>query len=175
MIQLIAFLVTQLIFVPVYLAATRTCTGKQPWRYKISLIFISPFSAYLYTNILFGLLSTILNEEKMKHLSSFSDIIIILMSFFFVLLYTKVCMKIDKWNAIYYSSIYLTFFLLQMAFNYTYATIMGAIFCNIFVPVLVIIYYMRKILPLSRLRRIPPSLSVSAGGGMNLLQYDLFL
>ena len=28
---------------------------------------------------------------------------------------------------------------------------------------------------LSRLRRIPPSLSVSAGGGMNLLQYDLFL
>lgn len=161
MIQLIAFLVTQLIFVPVYLAATRTCTGKQPWRYKISLIFISPFSAYLYTNILFGLLSTILNEEKMKHLSSFSDIIIILMSFFFVLLYTKVCMKIDKWNAIYYSSIYLTFFLLQMAFNYTYATIMGAIFCNIFVPVLVIIYYMRKILPLYREIKKKPSVKVS--------------
>ena len=161
MVQIIAFLITQMIFVPVYMAATLTCTGRPPWKYRILLVLISPFSAYLYTNVLFGILSAVLSEEKMKSLTSMSDIIIILMSVLFVLLYTNICMKIDKWNKVYYSSIYLTFFLLEMAFNCTYTTIMGAVFCNIFVPVLVIGYYMRKVLPLYREIKKKPSVNVS--------------
>ena len=149
MIQIIGFLLAQVLFVPVYLRTTRICTGqKGRFRDRIVFVLISPFSAYLYTNLLLAAASIVMPKQAYNMIVWMSDIIVISMSFLFVEVYTSRCKKIDGWNGIYYSSIYLSFFLLQMAFNYTYSTIAGAVFCNICVPVVVIWYFMKKMLPL---------------------------
>ena len=149
MIQIIMFLLAQIMFVPAYLWTTGICTGqKGTLGSKIIFVLISPFSAYLYTNLIFSVLALTLPKQITNIVVAGTDMIIIAMSFLFVILYTALCMKLEKWNRIYYASIYLTFFLLQMAFNYTYATVMGAVFCNIFIPLAVIFYYLHKMLPL---------------------------
>lgn len=120
------------------------------WKFlnKIVFVLISPFAAYFYTNILFAVIAATLPKQISNMIVAGSDIIIITMSFLFVMMYTALCMKLENWNRIYYASIYLTFFLLQMAFNYTYTTIAGAVVCNIFIPLAVIFYYTNKMLPL---------------------------
>jgi len=162
MIQLITFLIAQLIFVPVYLLTTDICTGRNgKWIHKVILILISPFAAYLYINFFLGFISVVLPEETLDKILSASDLIVISLSFLFMAAYVFLCMRIDKWNKIYYSSIYLTFFLLQMAFNYTYVTIAGSILCNICVPLLVVFYYIKKVIPLYRNIKEKPSVKVS--------------
>lgn len=48
MIQLMTFLISQLMFVPVYLKVTDTCTeNKGTFWQKIKIISISPFAVYL--------------------------------------------------------------------------------------------------------------------------------
>lgn len=55
MIQLMTFLIAQLMFVPVYLKVTDTCTeNKGTFWQKIKIISISPFAVYLYVNIFFA-------------------------------------------------------------------------------------------------------------------------
>ena len=55
MIQLMTFLISQLMFVPVYLKVTDTCTeNKGTFWQKIKIISISPFAVYLYVNIFFA-------------------------------------------------------------------------------------------------------------------------
>ena len=149
MIQLISFLTAQLIFVPVYLQTTQICiTRKLKLHQKLLYILISPFSAYMFVNVLFGLLSSLLPNHIFNSIISFSDIMIILLSFMFVLIYNYYSMKLDKWNATYYSSIYLTFFLLEMAFNCVYVTVSGSIIGNICIPLIVITYYRKRIIPM---------------------------
>ena len=162
MIQIIMFLLAQIMFVPAYLWTTRICTGqKGTLGSKIAFVLISPFSVYLYTNLIFSVLAFTMPKKITNMIVAGTDIIIIAMSFLFVILYTALCMKMKKWNCIYYASIYLTFFLLQMAFNYTYATVVGAIICNIFIPLAVIFYYLHKILPLYMEIKEKPSVKVS--------------
>lgn len=149
MIQIMTFLLAQMMFVPAYLRTTAICIGHK-WKFlnKIVFVLISPFAAYFYTNILFAVIAATLPKQISNMIVAGSDIIIITMSFLFVMMYTALCMKLENWNRIYYTSIYLTFFLLQMAFNYTYTTIAGAVVCNIFIPLAVIFYYTNKMLPL---------------------------
>lgn len=149
MIQIMTFLLAQVMFVPAYLRTTAICIGHK-WKFlnKIVFVLISPFAAYFYTNILFAVIAATLPKQISNMIVTGSDIIIITMSFLFVMMYTALCMKLENWNRIYYASIYLTFFLLQMAFNYTYTTIAGAVVCNIFIPLAVIFYYTNKMLPL---------------------------
>lgn len=149
MIQIMTFLLAQVMFVPAYLRTTAICIGHK-WKFlnKIVFVLISPFAAYFYTNILFAVIAATLPKQISNMIVAGSDIIIITMSFLFVMRYTALCMKLENWNRIYYASVYLTFFLLQMAFNYTYTTIAGAVVCNIFIPLAVIFYYTNKMLPL---------------------------
>ena len=52
MIQLMTFLIAQLMFVPVYLKVNDTCTeNKGTFWQKIKIISTSPFAVYLYVNI----------------------------------------------------------------------------------------------------------------------------
>lgn len=162
MIQIMTFLLAQVMFVPAYLRTTAVCIGHK-WKFlnKIVFVLISPFAAYFYTNILFAVIAATLPKQISNMIVAGSDIIIITMSFLFVMLYTALCMKLENWNRIYYASIYLTFFLLQMAFNYTYATVEGAIICNIFIPLAVIFYYTHKMLPLYMEIKEKPFVKVS--------------
>lgn len=67
MIQLITFLIAQLIFVPVYLLTTDICTGRNgKWIHKVILILISPFAAYLYINFFLGFIITPENTPASK-------------------------------------------------------------------------------------------------------------
>lgn len=85
MIQLITFLIAQLIFVPVYLLTTDICTGRNgKWIHKVILILISPFAAYLYINFFLGFISVVLPEETLDKILSASDIIVISLSFLFM-------------------------------------------------------------------------------------------
>ena len=162
MIQIIMFLLAQIMFVPAYFWTTRICTGqKETLGSNIALVLISPFSVYLYTNLIFSVIAFTMPKKITNIVVAGTDIIIIAMSFLFVILYTMLCMKLEKWNRIYYASIYLTFFLLQMAFNYTYATVIGAVICNIFIPLAVIFYYIYKMLPLYMEIKEKPSVKVS--------------
>lgn len=162
MIQIMAFLLAQVMFVPVYLRTTGICTGRKGNLLdKIIFVLVSPFSAYLYTNLLLAVAALVLPKQVSNVIVWASDIIIIFMSFLFVTIYTKRCKKIDSWNWIYYASIYLSFFLLQMAFNYTYSTVVGAVFCNLCVPVIVIWYFMKKMLPLYMEIKEKPDVKVS--------------
>ena len=78
MIQLITFLIAQLIFVPVYLLTTDICTGRNgKWIHKVILILISPFAAYLYINFFLGFISVVLPEETLDKILSASDLIVI--------------------------------------------------------------------------------------------------
>jgi putative nucleotidyltransferase with HDIG domain len=90
-----------------------------------------------------------------------ADVFVISLSFIFVNLYAGICCKIASWDKIYYASIYLSFFLLQMVFNYTYVTAAGSVVCNILVPLIVIWYYIRKLMPLYISIKKKPEVKVS--------------
>lgn len=67
MIQLMTFLIAQLMFVPVYLKVTDTCTeNKGTFWQKIKIISISPFAVYLYVNIFFAFAMVVLCQEKVQ-------------------------------------------------------------------------------------------------------------
>lgn len=149
MIQLMTFLIAQLMFIPVYLKVTDTCTeNKGTFWQKIKIISISPFAVYLYVNIFFAFAMAFIPAPIAENLVMSADVFVISLSFIFVNLYAGICCKIASWDKIYYASIYLSFFLLQMAFNYTYVTAAGSVVCNILVPLIVIWYYIRKLMPL---------------------------
>ena len=162
MIQLMTFLIAQLMFVPVYLKVTDTCTeNKGTFWQKIKIISISPFAVYLYVNIFFAFVMAFIPAPIAENLVMSADVFVISLSFIFVNLYAGICCKIASWDKIYYASIYLSFFLLQMAFNYTYVTAAGSVVCNILVPLIVIWYYIRKLMPLYISIKKKPEVKVS--------------
>lgn len=162
MIQLMTFLIAQLMFVPVYLKVTDTCTENKGtlWQ-KIKIISISPFAVYLYVNIFFAFAMAFIPAPIAENLVMSADVFVISLSFIFVNLYAGICCKIASWDKIYYASIYLSFFLLQMVFNYTYVTAAGSVVCNILVPLIVIWYYIRKLMPLYISIKKKPEVKVS--------------
>ena len=156
------FLIAQLMFVPVYLKVTDTCTkNKGTFWQKIKIISISPFAVYLYVNIFFAFAMAFIPAPIAENLVMSADVFVISLSFIFVNLYAGICCKIASWDKIYYASIYLSFFLLQMAFNYTYVTAAGSVVCNILVPLIVIWYYIRKLMPLYISIKKKPEVKVS--------------
>lgn len=162
MIQLMTFLIAQLMFVPVYLKVTDTCTeDKGTFWQKIKIISISPFAVYLYVNIFFAFAMAFIPASIAENLVMSADVFVISLSFIFVNLYAGICCKIASWDKIYYASIYLSFFLLQMVFNYTYVTAAGSVVCNILVPLIVIWYYIRKLMPLYISIKKKPEVKVS--------------
>lgn len=162
MIQLMTFLIAQLMFVPVYLKVTDTCTeNKGTFWQKIKIISISPFAVYLYVNIFFAFAMAFIPASIAENLVMSADVFVISLSFIFVNLYAGICCKIASWDKIYYASIYLSFFLLQMVFNYTYVTAAGSVVCNILVPLIVIWYYIRKLMPLYISIKKKPEVKVS--------------
>lgn len=162
MIQLMTFLIAQLMFVPVYLKVTDTCTeNKGTFWQKIKIISISPFAVYLYVNIFLAFAMAFIPAPIAENLVMSADVFVISLSFIFVNLYAGICCKIASWDKIYYASIYLSFFLLQMAFNYTYVTAAGSVVCNILVPLIVIWYYIRKLMPLYISIKKKPEVKVS--------------
>ncbi len=162
MIQLMTFLIAQLMFVPVYLKVTDTCTeNKGTFWQKIKIISISPFAVYLYVNIFFAFAMAFIPAPIDENLVMSADVFVISLSFIFVNLYAGICCKIASWDKIYYASIYLSFFLLQMVFNYTYVTAAGSVVCNILVPLIVIWYYIRKLMPLYISIKKKPEVKVS--------------
>lgn len=162
MIQLMTFLIAQLMFVPVYLKVTDTCTeNKGTFWQKIKIISISPFAVYLYVNIFFAFAMAFIPAPIAENLVMSADVFVISLSFIFVNLYAGICCKIASWDKIYYASIYLSFFLLQMVFNYTYVTAAGSVVCNILVPLIVIWYYIRKLMPLYISIKKKPEVKVS--------------
>lgn len=162
MIQLMTFLIAQLMFVPVYLKVTDTCTeNKGTFWQKIKIISISPFAVYLYVNIFFAFAMAFIQAPIAENLVMSADVFVISLSFIFVNLYAGICCKIASWDKIYYASIYLSFFLLQMVFNYTYVTAAGSVVCNILVPLIVIWYYIRKLMPLYISIKKKPEVKVS--------------
>lgn len=162
MIQLMTFLIAHLMFVPVYLKVTDTCTeNKGTFWQKIKIISISPFAVYLYVNIFFAFAMAFIPAPIAENLVMSADVFVISLSFIFVNLYAGICCKIASWDKIYYASIYLSFFLLQMVFNYTYVTAAGSVVCNILVPLIVIWYYIRKLMPLYISIKKKPEVKVS--------------
>lgn len=162
MIQLMTFLIAQLMFVPVYLKVTDTCTeNKGTFWQRIKIISISPFAVYLYVNIFFAFAMAFIPAPIAENLVMSADVFVISLSFIFVNLYAGICCKIASWDKIYYASIYLSFFLLQMVFNYTYVTAAGSVVCNILVPLIVIWYYIRKLMPLYISIKKKPEVKVS--------------
>lgn len=162
MIQLMTFLISQLMFVPVYLKVTDTCTeNKGTFWQKIKIISISPFAVYLYVNIFFAFAMAFIPAPLAENLVMSADVFVISLSFIFVNLYAGICCKIASWDKTYYASIYLSFFLLQMVFNYTYVTAAGSVVCNILVPLIVIWYYIRKLMPLYISIKKKPEVKVS--------------
>lgn len=162
MIQLMTFLIAQMMFVPVYLKVTDTCTeNKGTFWQKIKIISISPFAVYLYVNIFFAFAMAFIPASIAENLVMSADVFVISLSFIFVNLYAGICCKIASWDKIYYASIYLSFFLLQMVFNYTYVTAAGSVVCNILVPLIVIWYYIRKLMPLYISIKKKPEVKVS--------------
>lgn len=156
------FLIAQLMFVPVYLKVTDTCTeNKGTFWQKIKIISISPFAVYLYVNIFFAFAMAFIPAPIAENLVMSADVFVISLSFIFVNLYAGICCKIASWDKIYYASIYLSFFLLQMVFNYTYVTAAGSVVCNILVPLIVIWYYIRKLMPLYISIKKKPEVKVS--------------
>lgn len=162
MVQLFTFFIAQVIFLPVYLQTTDICTeGKATKVQKFLYILISPFSAYIYINLLFMILSVCLPSDIFNHFISTSDILIILMSFLFVHIYNRLSMEIEDWSKTYYASIYFSFFLLETAFSCVYNTLLGSVIFNIAVPVLVISLYRKLIIPLFQQIKARPMVEVS--------------
>lgn len=147
---------------PVYLQTTDICTeGKATKVQKFLYILISPFSAYIYINLLFMILSVCLPSDIFNHFISTSDILIILMSFLFVHIYNRLSMEIEDWSKTYYASIYFSFFLLETAFSCVYNTLLGSVIFNIAVPVLVISLYRKLIIPLFQQIKARPMVEAS--------------
>ena len=162
MVQLFTFFIAQVIFLPVYLQTTDICTeGKATKVQRFLYILISPFSAYIYINLLFMILSVCLPSDIFNHFISTSDILIILMSFLFVHIYTRLSMEIEDWSKTYYASIYFSFFLLETAFSCVYNTLLGSVIFNIAVPVLVISLYRKLIIPLFQQIKARPMVEAS--------------
>lgn len=162
MVQLFTFFIAQVIFLPVYLQTTDICTeGKATKVQRFLYILISPFSAYIYINLLFMILSVCLPSDIFKHFISTSDILIILMSFLFVHIYNRLSMEIEDWSKTYYASIYFSFFLLETAFSCVYNTLLGSVIFNIAVPVLVISLYRKLIIPLFQQIKARPMVEAS--------------
>ena len=162
MVQLFTFFIAQVIFLPVYLQTTDICTGGKATKVqKFLYILISPFSAYIYINLLFMILSVCLPSDIFNHFISTSDILIILMSFLFVHIYNRLSMEIEDWSKTYYASIYFSFFLLETAFSCVYNTLLGSVIFNIAVPVLVISLYRKLIIPLFQQIKARPMVEAS--------------
>lgn len=162
MVQLFTFFIAQVIFLPVYLQTTDICTeGKATKVQKFLYILISPFSAYIYINLLFMILSVCLPSDIFNHFISTSDILIILMSFLFVHIYNRLSMEIEDWSKTYYASIYFSFFLLETAFSCVYNTLLGSVIFNIAVPALVISLYRKLIIPLFQQIKARPMVEAS--------------
>lgn len=162
MVQLFTFFIAQVIFLPVYLQTTDICTeGKATKVQKFLYILISPFSAYIYINLLFMILSVCLPSDIFNHFISTSDILIILMSFLFVHIYNRLSMEIEDWSKTYYASIYFSFFLLETAFSCVYNTLLGSVIFSIAVPVLVISLYRKLIIPLFQQIKARPMVEAS--------------
>ena len=161
-VQLFTFFIAQVIFLPVYLQTTDICTeGKATKVQRFLYILISPFSAYIYINLLFMILSVCLPSDIFNHFISTSDILIILMSFLFVHIYNRLSMEIEDWSKTYYASIYFSFFLLETAFSCVYNTLLGSVIFNIAVPVLVISLYRKLIIPLFQQIKARPMVEAS--------------
>ena len=162
MVLLFTFFIAQVIFLPVYLQTTDICTeGKATKVQRFLYILISPFSAYIYINLLFMILSVCLPSDIFNHFISTSDILIILMSFLFVHIYNRLSMEIEDWSKTYYASIYFSFFLLETAFSCVYNTLLGSVIFNIAVPVLVISLYRKLIIPLFQQIKARPMVEAS--------------
>lgn len=162
MVQLFTFFIAQVVFLPVYLQTTDICTGGKATKVqKFLYILISPFSAYIYINLLFMILSVCLPSDIFNHFISTSDILIILMSFLFVHIYNRLSMEIEDWSKTYYASIYFSFFLLETAFSCVYNTLLGSVIFNIAVPVLVISLYRKLIIPLFQQIKARPMVEAS--------------
>lgn len=162
MVQLFTFFIAQVIFLPVYLQTTDICTeGKATKVQRFLYILISPFSAYIYINLLFMILSVCLPSDIFNHFISTSDILIILMSFLSVHIYNRLSMEIEDWSKTYYASIYFSFFLLETAFSCVYNTLLGSVIFNIAVPVLVISLYRKLIIPLFQQIKARPMVEAS--------------
>lgn len=162
MVQLFTFFIAQVIFLPVYLQTTDICTeGKATKVQRFLYILISPFSAYIYINLLFMILSVCLPSDIFNHFISTSDILIILMSFLFVHIYNRLSMEIEDWSKTYYASIYFSFFLLETAFSCVYNTLLGSVIFNIAVPILVISLYRKLIIPLFQQIKARPMVEAS--------------
>lgn len=162
MVQLFTFFIAQVIFLPVYLQTTDICTeGKATKVQRFLYILISPFSAYIYINLLFMILSVCLPSDIFNHFISTSDILIILMSFLFVHIYNRLSMEIEDWSKTYYASIYFSFFLLETAFSCVYNTLLGSVIFNIAVPVLVISLYRKLIISLFQQIKARPMVEAS--------------
>lgn len=162
MVQLFTFFIAQVIFLPVYLQTTDICTGGKATKVqKFLYILISPFSAYIYINLLFMILSVCLPSDIFNHFISTSDILIILMSFLFVHIYNRLSMEIEGWSKTYYASIYFSFFLLETAFSCVYNTLLGSVIFNIAVPVLIISLYRKLIIPLFQQIKARPMVEAS--------------
>lgn len=94
MIQLMTFLIAQLMFVPVYLKVTDTCTeNKGTFWQKIKIISISPFAVYLYVNIFFAFAMAFIPAPIAENLVMSADVFVISLSFIFVNLYAGICCK----------------------------------------------------------------------------------
>ena len=162
MVQLFTFFIAQVIFLPVYLQTTDICTeGKATKVQRFLYILISPFSAYIYINLLFMILSVCLPSDIFNHFISTSDILVTLMSFLFVHIYNRLCIEIEDWSNTYYASIYFSFFLLETAFSCVYNTLLGSVIFNIAVPVLVISLYRKLIIPLFQQIKARPMVEAS--------------
>lgn len=85
------FLIAQLMFVPVYLKVTDTCTeNKGTFWQKIKIISISPFAVYLYVNIFFAFAMAFIPAPIAENLVMSADVFVISLSFIFVNLYAGI-------------------------------------------------------------------------------------
>lgn len=149
MAQSMLFLLAQIIFLPEYMHTTNICTeNKSTKKDKLMYILISPIMIYVYVNIFLGLISMFFTSRQMHYISMTADLIVILCSVLSAIIYSFRSKKISLWSRRYYMSIYLTFFLMEMAYSCVYETIPGAILCNVLMPIGTIILYKRLILPL---------------------------
>ncbi|MCF0151573.1 MAG: HD-GYP domain-containing protein [Firmicutes bacterium] len=116
-------------------------------------LFISPFFVYIYSIVIYGVLSTMLRStisaDTYALMVSYGDVVALLISFFFAWLYSSHGDQNERRMRFF---VYTGYYMTGMVFTLTYESIFNALFFSVLIPILVSLLIYRYIaLPLAEI------------------------
>lgn len=131
----LCFFISQIVFIPTFLLTTKKLfKPDMKFRAYLGYLLISPFCVYLYSIIIYGVISVFVPSQSIFNtLMSYADIFALLLSFLFAFIYERTLGKRNRAMAFF---IYICFYMVGMVFSLIYDSNWACIVFSIIIPII---------------------------------------